>query len=143
MIQRVQTIWLLIAAACAFLSLKLSVYSGNIFKDATGTTPVKTYQELNGMYHLGLNISTIAIGVIVLICIFLYKNRKLQTRLCIAAIAIELLIIFQYYSAIKIFSEGSLTITSILQPAIIFLLMMAMRGIRKDERIISESDRLR
>ena len=29
MIQRVQTIWLLLASACAFLSLKLSFYSGN------------------------------------------------------------------------------------------------------------------
>jgi hypothetical protein len=141
MIQRIQSIWLFLAATFVLLSLKLSFYAGNML--SAGDQIEKTYQEVNGMYNLANNILTIAIGVIALITIFLYSNRKLQMRLIYLGIALELLLMVNYEMIIKKFSEGNYTISSFLQLAVMICFILALRGIRKDNKIIAESDRLR
>ena len=143
MIQRMQTIWLLLAAVLAFAGLKFSVYSGNIMQELTQQSGLKIFQEINGMYHWGLNISTVATGVLALVSIFMFRNRKLQIRFCWITILLEIAVLLQYYFAVKKFAEGNISLTALIQPAILFALIMAISGIRKDEKIISESDRLR
>ena len=53
MIQRVQTIWLLLAAAALILTLKTSFYSGTLITD-------NTFHSVMGMDNYGLMLLTIA-----------------------------------------------------------------------------------
>ena len=52
MIQRIQTLWLLLASACAFAGLKIAFYTGNIIPEGNATPGATLYQEINGMYSI-------------------------------------------------------------------------------------------
>lgn len=136
MIQRIQSIWLLIASVVAFLTLKLSFYSGTYLPD-------NLYHQLNGTESLTLMIPTIALGVLTLITIFLFKNRVTQLWLCIVAILLDLLVLFLYYRETSNFTKGDYAFTAVLHVLIISALVLAARGINKDEKLIKDSNRLR
>jgi len=140
MLQRIQTIWLLLAAACSFVSLKISFYAGNLIAEQTTANGVGAFSEITGMDN---PILTTAVGVISLISIFLYSNRKLQMKFCIAAFFTEISLLIFYYFLIKTFKEGTLAIGAAIHLLIIIFIILAMAGIRKDNKIIAESDRLR
>src|ERR1700759_3914631 len=110
MLQRMQSVWFLLAAVCAVLTIKFSFYSGNIIVPGQ---PV-SFQYLTASFSIWILIVTIAITCIAAIDIFLYKNRKLQGRLAILGIVLSFLNIFLYLKEIHLFAEnqGSHTITS-------------------------------
>jgi len=141
MLQRMQSIWLLLAAVCGFLTLKFSFFSGNKL-DATN---VKTFQYLTASGSIIILILTVAAFVAALITIFLYKNRKLQLRITLAVILVSLLNIFLYYRETKKFVEGEsgYNLTSLLTVAIPVFLILAARNIYKDEKLVKSMDRLR
>jgi hypothetical protein len=137
MIQRLQTVWLLFAAACAFATLKFSVYSGLKANEAT-------LHYLNGTENLGIISVTLTIGIIALIDIFLYNERKLQLRLAILAVLLECLLVFLYYRQIQLFvGAGAYSLSAVLHIGIFIFLILAARGISKDEKLIKDSNRLR
>jgi len=137
MIQRIQSVWLLLASACAFLSLKLPYYSGtNILTNQ--------FKLLSGSSTYPLLILTVIIGVLALFIIFTFKNRVAQLRLCVLGIVLEALLIFLYYREISSsFSSGNYALTSLLHSGIILFFVLAARAINKDEKMVKESDRLR
>ena len=143
MIQRIQTVWLLLASIAIFASLKIPFYAGNISTTAVDGTIVKTWTELNGMSNLIANILTISTGVIALISIFLFNNRKLQLRFVVVSIFLEIILMFNYESNIKKFAEGQYSIGALLPLLAVLLFFLAARAIRKDNKIIAESNRLR
>ena len=138
MIQRIQSIWLLLASVCAFISLKVPFYSG------TNAANIPSYRLL-GTENFALMLLTIAIGVIALFNIFLYSNRKLQIRLCILGILLEGLLIWLYYKETTTFiaGTGTFSLTAILQLLILIFFSLAIKGISHDNRIVKESNRLR
>ena len=136
MIQRIQSVWLLIASIVTFLTLKLSFYSGTYLPD-------NLYHQLNGTENLTVMIPTIALGMLSLITIFLFKSRPTQMWLSVVAIVLDLVLIFLYYSATKNFSKGDYAITAALHIIIIVSLILAAKGINKDEKLIKDSNRLR
>ena len=136
MIQRFQTLWLLLAAACAFATFKFSYYNGT---NAKGLAPY----ELNATENILLLVTTIAVGGLALINIFLFKNRTLQLRLCVLGIILEAVLIFLYYREVKTFTQGTYSLTAILHSIIVFAFFLAARSINKDEKMIKDSDRLR
>ena len=136
MIQRIQSIWLLVASIVAFLTLKLSFYSGTYLPD-------NLYHQLNGTENLKLMIPTIALGVLTLVTIFMFKNRATQLWFSLAAIVLDMVILFLYYQTVKDFTRGDYAITAALHVVIIIALALAMRGINKDEKLIKESNRFR
>ena len=136
MIQRLQSLWLLLAAACAFATFKFSYYSGTKVNDLT-------LPELNATGTLLLMITTIAVGVLALINIFLFKKRTLQLRLCVLGIFLEALLIFLYYREVKTFTQGTYSLTAILHSIIVLAFVLAAMGINNDLKIIKGSDRLR
>ncbi len=143
MIQRIQSIWLLLVAVCAFATLKISTYAGNLIQEPTDLSGKVIYQELNGMSSVGNSIITIGVGILALVSIFIYSNRKLQIKLCVASFFIELSLITMYYFSTKMFKEGSYLIGAILHILIFVFLILAIMGIRKDTKIVEESSRLR
>jgi dipeptide/tripeptide permease len=134
-----QSIWLLLAAICAFLTVRLSFYSGNI---ETPGQPA-SFQYLNAGFNIWILIITIAIVCIAAIDIFLYKNRKLQGRLALLGILLSLLNIFLYYKQTHRFAEGNYDLTAILALAIPVFFFFAARGIYRDEKLVKSLDRLR
>jgi len=136
MIQRIQTLWLLLAGTCALAGLKFSFYSGT---NAKGLSPY----ELNGTENFLLILCTVVTGGLALFTIFLFKKRGLQTMLCILGILLEILLIFLYYREAGTFSKGTYSLAAILPLMGMVAFFMAARGIRKDERLLKETERLR
>jgi hypothetical protein len=143
MIQRIQSIWLFLASAASLASMKLAFYSGNKLSDLQNPNSPKTFASIDGMYNIVMNINTVAIGLICLISIFLFKNRKLQMQFSALAIILESFLILQYQMSVGGFLEGNYAVGAILQPLVMLLLLLAIRGINKDNKLIQESDRLR
>jgi len=141
MLQRMQSVWLLLAAVCAFLTIRYSFYSGNI--ESPGQPA--SFQYLTASFNIWILIITIALVCIAAIDIFLYKNRKLQGRLAILGILLSVSNIFLYLKEIHRFVEhqGSHTITAVFVFAIPVLFFLAARGIYKDQQLVKSLDRLR
>ena len=139
MLQRIQSIWLLLAAICAFLTIRLSFYSGNI---ETPGQPA-SFQFLNAGFNIWILILTIALVCIAAIDIFLYKNRKLQGRLALLGILLSLLNIFLYYKQTLKFTVGNYDLTAVLAVLIPVLFFLAFRGIYRDQKLVKSLDRLR
>jgi hypothetical protein len=138
MIQRVQTLWLLLTAICAFVSLKLPFYTGNTILNNSST-----YQLVTGNSTLLLNILTVAIGILSILFIFLYKNRTKQLWLTLALFLLTLLQIILVYFHTKKFAQSTYSISLLVYIAMPVLLILAMRGMYKDEQLVKSVDRLR
>ncbi len=136
MIQRVQTIWMILAAIAAFLTLKFSFYSGTLAVD-------NSYHALMATDNFFLLILTSALGTGILINIFLFKHRSIQSRIIIFALLAEFLIIFLYIKQIGKYSTGNFGLWSVLHLLIIVFLILAAKGIYNDSKLIKESNRLR
>ena len=136
MIQRVQTLWMLLAAIAAFLTLKFLFYGGILIAD-------NTYHPLLATDNFLILILTSAFGTGILINIFLYKNRSIQSRIILIAILLECLIIFLYIKQTDKYSTGNYSLWSALHILIIIFLIFAARGIYKDSKLIKDSNRLR
>lgn len=136
MIQRVQTIWMILAATAAFLTLQFPFYTGTLIEG-------NAYHALMAADNFLLLILTSALGTGIIIDIFLYKNRKVQIRIMIISIFLECLIIFLYIQQLRKFSTGNFALWSALHLLVLFFLFLATRGIYKDAKLIKESNRLR
>lgn len=137
MIQRIQTIWLLLAGIAALLTIKLPYYSG--IQD-----PAIPYSELDGVTAgIPILLVTIAVVVIAFVGIGLYKNRTTQLRLCVVGVFLEAILIYLYYRKVIAFTQGTYALTAILHMCVVLFFVLAARGINKDEKLIKESDRLR
>ncbi|HVZ96936.1 MAG TPA: DUF4293 domain-containing protein [Chitinophagaceae bacterium] len=141
MIQRIQSLWLLAAAALGLISLKTSFYSGHRIKDAIP----KPVVFLTGSYNILLIICTTTFAVLSLVAIFLYKNRKLQIRIGILSLLLSLATIALYFWQSQSFvpGESSYDLTSVIPIAVPIFLFLAIRGIYKDEKLVRSADRLR
>lgn len=135
MLQRIQTIWLLLASICAFLTLRLSFYSGS--------TLLEPHVELNGQHNIPLLILTVITATIAAVSIFLFKNRKLQLRLCFLGLILQLGCLALYFAKVKEFTAGNFALWSVLSFAVVIFFIMAMVGINKDQKLVKSLDRLR
>ena len=143
MIQRIQSVWLLLAALCAALTFKLPFYTGNKLTTPKVTPQVQAYEKLLASSNFLLLIFTATLTVGAVIIIFLYKNRKQQMWLTVAASALGIINLIIYFSELKKFVSGNMSLTAILSFAIPILLMFAVNGIYKDEKLVKSLDRLR
>lgn len=139
MIQRIQTLWLLAASACGFATLKLSFYSGNKL-DATNA---KQFFPLNATTNTLLMVLTSCVAAIALVLVFLYKDRKRQMLVTLGATVVSVVNIVLYFTEIKNFIEGSYDITAVFAFLVPIFLLLAARGIYKDEKLVKSLDRIR
>lgn len=141
MIQRIQTIWLLLAAAAAFLTLQFPFYSGQIVEQGQP----KQYIAFTAQNNMLLLILTAGLGLASLIAVFLFRNRKLQMRIILIALAVSVLNLVLYFLQTKKFipAESNFSLAAILALAIPIFLILAARGVRKDEKLVKSLDRLR
>jgi hypothetical protein len=139
MIQRIQSVWLILAAVAAFLTLKFSFYSGNMI----GLDKTKTFKSLTATSNMVILVFTIALGVTAFIAIFLYKNRKLQMRIALAAMLVSLLNIVLYFNQTQHFIEGNYDLTALIAMVIPVFFLLAAKGIYNDQKLVKSLDRLR
>lgn len=130
------------AAAAATLTLKLSFYNGQIVP--SGST-LETYKELTAQDNILLLILTAGVTLASLISIFLYKNRKQQFRIVLLSLLISVVNLVLFFLETKKFvpGKGNFTLTSAIAFAIPIFLILALRGIRKDDKLVKSLDRLR
>ena len=154
MIQRIQTIWFFLATV-TFYALFLFAYvhfPENGMSRALKVTGV--YENLNGQVartqeFLGLTIATALIGALPFFAIFLFKDRKRQIALAYVAILAILGHFFWLYKTTKdVIGDFQLQPENygvgIFLPSItILFLIFAIKGIRKDDKLIRSTDRLR
>ena len=139
MIQRLQTIWLLIAAVCAILTYDLAFYSGVKLSENN----IKQFVELNALADGIIMVLTGLVALICLVSMFLFKNRKMQLRLTIVALLASIANLVIYFKETAEFTDGNILLTSIFSFIIPFFLVMAARGIYQDEKLVKSMDRLR
>ena len=141
MIQRIQSLWLLLAAASFFFVFKFPI--------AGGKTQQNTISELFAASNLLMFIVAILLGIIALVTIFLFKNRSTQKSLIWLAILLDIVfIVMMYFQMENLKSNTALAnqtfkIGAIFPIFYIILMIMAYSGIRKDEKLIKSVDRLR
>ena len=136
MIQRIQTIWLLFASACAFLTLKFPFYY-------IGPNPDLPSDQFNATTNMVLLLLTSILGTLCLFTVFVFKQRNLQLWLTVLALVIGALNIFLYFSYKKNYTGGGLALTSVFAFLVPIFLFLAARGIYKDRKLIKSMDRLR
>ena len=136
MIQRKQTIWLLLAIICIFLTMNFATYVGAHKDDVI--------HMLKGTENTILVILTSAIGVTCMITIFLFKNRTLQFRIALIALFLEFVLVAIYLKEIVALPvKGTFGIASMLHVAVVAFILLAIVGIKGDDKLLKESNRLR
>lgn len=138
MIQRIQSVWLLLAAGLDAVTFRLPFFSGDWIKDK-----FLAVIDLNATTTIWLTIMAIGVGAIALANIFLFKNRPLQLRLCYLGIALTIAMLALYFLEMQNFIGGTISIWALFYFFILFCFIFAARGIRKDEQLIKSLDRLR
>ncbi len=133
MIQRIQTIWLLLASAAAFSVLRFPFYY----------TPVPFALEINGSAQYSTLISLAFSACLSFITIFLYGNRMLQLKVVLVNFLLSVLIGYFIYKVVIANPGGGFTLPSLALFIIPILQIMAVVNIYKDDRKVRSADRLR
>ena len=139
MIQRIQTVWLFLAALFAALTYKFPFYTGNVLNKES----LQVYEKLIASSSFLLLIFTAGLVAGTIIIIFMYKNRKQQMWLTAAAAGLSIINIILYFTELKKFLSGNMSLTAVLALAIPVFLLLAINGIWKDEKLVKSLDRLR
>src|SRR5690606_4550224 len=139
MIQRIQSIYLLLASACAFA----------LFAVPFGSTPEPTSSGIyaDGVYNLldsiGLLVLFCAAGALALISIFMFNNRKNQMmvgRLAIMVNVIGILIVIVLYfnqpAALQAIDDQKNYPGLLLPIAFLVFGILALRAKKKDEMLV-------
>ena len=141
MLQRIQSIWLLLAAAFAAITFRFPFFSGNRIIDATTNT--QAFTPLTAGTTIWLTILTVLTGIIAFVTIFLFDNRKLQLRLCYLGMFLTVVLLVMYFLEMNHFTTGNIALWCIFHFAILGFYILAARGIWKDEKLVKSMDRLR
>ena len=155
MLQRIQSIYLLLATLSLF-ALFLFPLVHNVFIDGKPETIMVTgvYQDVNGrhlhiIFFVALTAATVIVGLVPLMLISLYKNRKRQINLCYIAILVIIGYSFWMAQTAKQVMGGiqidthNWGIGLFMSSLSLVFIIMAIKGIQRDEKLVRSADRLR
>jgi hypothetical protein len=126
-----------LSTICGFLSFKLPFFAG---AKETPTSGGAAYVDAGSSFFL--IVLTAGSIILSLVTIFLFKDRKLQLKLCFAGIVASVLIVIFYFVEIKGL-PGAVALSAIFAFAIPVGYVMAARCISKDEKLVKSLDKLR
>ncbi|MCX8019288.1 MAG: DUF4293 domain-containing protein [Chitinophagaceae bacterium] len=138
MIQRRQTLWLLLTAVSVFLSFFFPFASGKAVVQAR-----ETFKQIKADSDFILLITNGLSLLLSIFIIFLYKNRPLQMRLCLVGILISAVIGFLFIRQMNLLIQGTPALFSVLPFLALAGYVLAFRDIRKDERLVKSLEKLR
>jgi FtsH-binding integral membrane protein len=141
MIQRVQTVWLLLAAIAGFLTTRVPLFAGTLAGEV-----VKKFDATESLLLFAVAI----IGALfALIAVFLFRNRKSQMKftgigimISIALIALEVWQIGEFEKSNSVL-KGGYYWGALLPIAMMVFFILAAVNIRKDNKLVKSLDRLR
>ncbi|MCF0207093.1 MAG: DUF4293 domain-containing protein [Bacteroidales bacterium] len=152
MIQRIQTLFLLLAAIC------MSLFYFMPFGSVVVESPEGINDVALGLYGADFgekSFSTLPLLILVsfvvlttIFTIFLYKHRIAQMRICVFNLVMALgcsgLAFFYLYQAAETFGTDFNTKITIVFPIVaVILIILAIRAIAKDEALVRSIDRIR
>lgn len=138
MIQRVQSVWLLLATVFDAMTFRFPFYSGDWMEDT-----VPAVVDLNAQTTIWFTILSVIAGALGLATIFLFRNRKLQLRLIYLGILLTIVLLTLYFLEIGDFYSGNIALWAVFYFAILISFLLAARGVRSDEKLVRSMDRLR
>ena len=153
MIQRIQTVFLLVATI--LLGFMLFMPIAQIVRVTDEALFKLGFKGLTGIENLSDNFNSIPMSILIAIClaiciitISLYKKRMLQIRLCVGNIVLLVGLeglMFYYIRMAKLVIGGtaSYTIVFIFPLVSAILVILALRTIARDEALVKSLDRLR
>lgn len=134
MIQRIQSVWLLLSGIVSIALLFIPVAS------IQGSEELQKLTVMDQPVLLALNL---LIFLFSFGAIFLYGNRKLQMRICFLcgmfAVLLATLMFFMFTQKMG----GQPEIAMAMPVAIVLFCFLAISGIKKDIKLIKSLDRLR
>lgn len=140
MIQRQQSLWLLLSTVAAILCYMFPFAVGG---EIHGKATVPATTPLDSGSNFFLLILTGASVILSTVIIFLFKNRKQQMQLCLLGILLSVLLIVLYIIQMNKLIKPVLALSCIFPFVIVVGYFMAFRNIRKDEKLIKTLDKLR
>ncbi len=155
MIQRLQSLYLLMTTILPLLFLKGSFLK---FINKTGSEVIFKFNGIfltnsdNGLMLIRQNmpgsVIIVLIALLSLIALFCYKKRKIQLKITLAVIILTLililLVIYYAFSATDGFQAVPVPGFKMFLPLLTLVFgILAYRGIRKDEDLVSSYERLR
>ncbi len=153
MIQRIQTIYLFLSSLAIyglFLFPIVNILSAIGAKKimVTGVYEIINNQVAQTAPFTLLTIATAVIGLIPLVLIFLFKNRKQQTMLVYGNVFLVIGFSFWLAQTVKSAAGKELEISDYsigagLTSVAILFLVLAAKGIMRDEKLVKSADRLR
>lgn len=138
MLQRIQSVWLLLVAIFAAITFRFPFANGDWLKDA-----IPTSVPLDAKTTIWLSIITVLTGAVGFVTIFLFDNRKLQLKLCYLGIFLAVILLVMYFLEMNNFGNSVIALWCIFHFAILGSYILAARGIWRDEKLIKSMDRLR
>lgn len=145
MIQRKQSLWLLLAALFAAGVFYFDLYRGEI-----RTGDIVESRMLRVADHYPSLLIALVMVLLPLVTIFMFTNRKRQLRMtAIALISAAGFMSMMLWRVTGLTREvppvtgGSYWIGAVLPVFSLVLLVLAMAGIRSDEKLVRSTDRLR
>jgi hypothetical protein len=128
-----------LAAVCAALTFKFPFSSGNVVVGANG----HVFRSLTAARSVTILLITVILIVGILYNIFNYKVRSRQILVNAGLILLSFLNIFLYYHESLNYIEYKIALGAILTIIIPLLLILAIRGIARDNKLVKSADRLR
>jgi len=145
MIQRKQTLWLLFAALLNAGVLFFDMYRGEILMGPSVEQKVLRISD----HYPSLLIALVMI-ILPFVAIFFFGNRKRQMRMgvisILSVISFLSMMLWRVSGLDKLeppVTNGSYWIGAILPVVALVFLILAIMGIRKDEKLVRSTDRLR
>lgn len=153
MIQRIQSVYLFMASLALYLLFLFPI--ANLFTP-TGAKKIMitgVYETINGQVAQTesftlLMIATVILGLVPIALIFLYKNRKKQLTLVYTSVIVFIAYSFWISQTVKSASGTTLQISDYgigagLTSVTVLFLILAGKGIQRDEKLVKSADRLR
>ena len=141
MIQRIQSVWFLLAALCGFamsqVPLFIASYANNVTKNVLATESLLLF---------ALSIATACLAVF---CIFLFRNRSLQFKLAVVGVLLSFALVglevwqIEQFKATNTLVKGTYYWGGLLPIAMSIFFILAARGVYRDDRLVKSVDRLR
>ncbi|WP_028295821.1 DUF4293 domain-containing protein [Olivibacter sitiensis] len=160
MIQRIQTIWLLIASLLLFAlfifpfaktGLSSQYFEVNVYGISKFEVDSGKITTTHGFSFIMMALYTLLIALLPLYTIFQYKNRPLQIKLAYVSIALSVLLaMWMYFATSSALNNVGMTLQishmdlgTFLVPVHIVFLILAIQNIKRDIALIKSADRLR
>lgn len=155
MIQRLQSAWLLLASLAIFalflFPIVHGVYIGGVPKTikVTGVYEDIAGQMMRTVSFLALTVVTIIMGLLPIVIIFRFKDRKQQMALCYGFILANFGFSFWMSKTVQDIIDttqirtDNFGIGALMSTVSIIFILLAVRSIKNDEKLIKSADRLR